>query len=225
MAERKRSASRSAQSTQKKKRPAARKRNDLFAGFRRSKVDFRPDAQESAFLKSLHLTRQQRQRMLRWGLYILVCILALVIQDVIMSRIHIFGATTDLPVAAIMLISILEGSEVGSVYAMLSSIIYHFSGSAPGPYCVGLITVPALLCSLFRQKFWHRSSGSIILCASIALLVYEVGLYVTGLFLGLTRWDRIVYFLLTAAYSIVIMIPLYQLIYKIGRIGGHTWKE
>ena len=142
-----------------------------------------------------------------------------------MSRIHIFGATTDLPVAAIMLISILEGSEIGSVFAMLASIFYHFSGSAPGPYCVGLITVPALLLGLFRQKFWHRSSGSIILCAGIALLTYEVGLYVTGIFMGLTRWDRLPYFLLTSAYTIVIMIPMYQLIYKIGKTGGHTWKE
>ena len=222
MAERKRTARRPAP---KRKAPAPRKRNDLFAQFRRSRVEFRPDAQESAFLKSLHLTLQQRQRLLRWGLYILVCLLSLILQDVIMSRIHIFGATTDLPVAAIMLISILEGSEIGSIFAMLASIFYHFSGSAPGPYCVGLITVPALLLGLFRQKFWHRSSGSIILCAGIALLTYEVGLYVTGIFMGLTRWDRLPYFLLTSAYTIVIMIPMYQLIYKIGKTGGHTWKE
>ena len=222
MAERKRAPRRSAP---KRKQPVPGKRNALFAQFRRSRVEFRPDAQESAFLKSLHLTQQQRQRFLRWGLYILVCVVALIIQDVIMSRIHLFGATTDLPVAAIMLISILEGSEVGSIFAMLASIIYHFSGSAPGPYCVGLITVPALLLGLFRQKFWHRSSGSIILCAGMALLAYELGLYATGLFMGLTRWDRIVYFLLTSAYTIAVMIPLYQLIYKIGKIGGHTWKE
>ena len=64
-----------------------------------------------------------------------------------------------------------------------------------------------------------------ILCSAIAMFIYEMGLYGTAIFLGLTRWDRLSYFLLTALYSILVMIPLYQLIYKIGCIGGHVWNE
>ena len=64
-----------------------------------------------------------------------------------------------------------------------------------------------------------------ILCSAIAMLFYEVGLYGVALFLGRTRWDRLPIFLLTAAYSIAVMIPLYHLIYRIGSIGGHVWNE
>ena len=32
-------------------------------------------------------------------------------------------------------------------------------------------------------------------------------------------------FVLTAAFSCLVLIPLYSLIYKIGLIGGNTWKE
>ena len=79
--------------------------------------------------------------------------------------------------------------------------------------------------TLFRQMYWHRSKGSIILCGSIALTLYEIGLFVVGIGNNLTRWGRLPAFALTAVYSCLLMIPLYSLIYKIGLIGGNTWKE
>ena len=57
------------------------------------------------------------------------------------------------------------------------------------------------------------------------MLVYEAGLFITALFMGLTRFSRGIYFLETAAYSIALMIPLYQLIYRIGQMGDHVWKD
>lgn len=215
------------------KRRRRRKKGNAFARFlvdtvdkiQASRAEFRPDRQESALVKSLHFTKQQRQNLLRWGLLILTCILCLVIQDCVMSRIHLFGATTDLGVAAVLLIALLEGTQTGSIFALLAGTVYFFSGSAPGAYCVALLTIPAMLCGLFRQKFWRRSTGSMILCSAIAMLIYEVGLYGVALFLGRTRFDRLPLFLLTALYSIAVMIPLYQLIYRIGSIGGHVWNE
>ena len=215
------------------KRRRRRKKGNAFARFlvdtvdkiQASRAEFQPDRQESALVKSLHFTKQQRQNLLRWGLLILTCILCLVIQDCVMSRIHLFGATTDLGVAAVLLIALLEGTQTGSIFALLAGTVYFFSGSAPGAYCVALLTIPAMLCGLFRQKFWRRSTGSLILCSAIAMLIYEVGLYGVALFLGQTRFDRFPFFLLTALYSIAVMIPLYQLIYRIGSIGGHVWNE
>lgn len=215
------------------KRRRRRKKGNAFARFlvdtvdkiQASRAEFRPDRQESALVKSLHFTKQQRQNLLRWGLLILTCILCLVIQDCVMSRIHLFGATTDLGVAAVLLIALLEGTQTGSIFALLAGTVYFFSGSAPGAYCVALITVPTMLCGLFRQKYWRRSTGSMLLCSAIAMAVYELGLFAIAVFMGLTHWARFPYFALTALYSIVLMIPLYQLIYRIGRIGGHIWNE
>lgn len=198
---------------------------DRITRYRAERSEFRPDSQESPFLKSLHFTHQQRIRLLRWVLLSLVCILCLVVQDCIMSRFRLFGATTDLAVAAIFLVTIMEGSETGGIFALLASIVYHFSGSAPGAYCVSLISIPGILCALFRQRFWHRGTTSNLLCSSIAMFIYEIGLFLTALFLGLTRLDRFPYFVLTAVYSIVLMIPLYQLIIRIGQMGGHVWKD
>lgn len=187
--------------------------------------EFKPDKPRVSPLKPLRFTHLQWLQTLRWLCYIGVCVLCLVIQDTIMSRITIFGATTDLAVSAMLLITVIEGSDVGSVFILIASTIYYFSGSAPGPYSVGLLTVLGLAATFIRQVVWNRSRSSIVLCAGLAAMAYEFSLYLVGLFLGLTAWFRLPRFLLTGVLTVVAMIPLYYCIYRIGQIGGYTWKE
>lgn len=225
MAERKKTKRRSGPKKTRRSVPVRRRRTDLFARFRKPRAEFREDASGTALVKLLHVTEQQRLHLLRWVLYIVVCLGALVVQDVIMSRLRPLGATTDLAPAAIILIAVLEGSEVGSVFALLTSVVYYFSGTAPGAYSVGFITALSLVLGLFRQKYLHRSAGSIIICAGAAVFLYEIGIFAAGISLGLTRWGRLFYFVLSGIYSAAVMIPLYFLVHRIGLIGGNQWKE
>ena len=218
--------SRSARSAARKRPARQPAKKQKQKRVRRSLVsEFKPDAPLVSPLKSLRFTHLQWLQILRWLGYIGICVLCLVIQDSIMSRVSIFGATTDLAVAAMLLITVLEGSEVGSVFILIASTVFYFSGSAPGPYSVGLLTILGLGASLFRQMVWHRSRGSIVLCAGLAAIIYEIGLYFTGLFMGLTSWYRLPRFLITGLLTAAAMFPLYYVIYRIGQIGGHTWKE
>jgi len=187
--------------------------------------EFKPDPRQNSLSGLFHVTQLQKQRMLKWTLYVLTGILLLTIQDVIMSRVSIFGATTDLPVVYILLITVIEGVDVGSLFVLFASTIYYFSGSAPGPYCIGLLCAVGVIATLLRQAYLRRTKASIVICAGIALTIYEMGLFVVGIGLGLTRWDRVFSFLITAGYSFGVMVLLYPLINRIGLIGGTTWKE
>ncbi len=192
---------------------------------RRKQSDFKPDSQKISLPKLFHTTQLQRLRLAKWGLYILTLILLLTVQDVILSRFRFFGATTDLAVCGILLMTVIEGVDVGSLFVLITSTLYYFSGSAPGPYCIALLSFIGIAATLIRQAWLRRTKLSIVFSAGAALTLYELGLYIVGMALGLTRWDRIFSFLLTAAYSWAVMIPLYSLINKIGLIGGTTWKE
>ena len=187
--------------------------------------EFKPDPRQNSLSGLFHVTQLQKQRMLKWTLYVLTGILLLTIQDVIMSRVSKFGATTDLPVVYILLITVIEGVDVGSLFVLFASTIYYFSGSAPGPYCIGLLCAVGIIATLLRQAYLRRTKASIVICAGIALTIYEMGLFVVGIGLGLTRWDRVFSFLITAGYSFGVMVLLYPLINRIGLIGGTTWKE
>ena len=90
---------------------------------------------------------------------------------------------------------------------------------------IRLLTVFGIAACMFRQIYWHRNRGSIVLCAGLALMLYELGNFVVGISSGLTRWDRMGMFITTGLLSIAVMIPLYSLINRIGQIGGNTWKE
>lgn len=192
---------------------------------RKRNIEFKPDPQTATWVKTLHLTIQQRLQLAKWALYILTIVLCLVVQDVIMSRIRLFGATTDLAVCAILLITVIEGTDTGSLFVLIASTLYYFSGSAPGAYVIALMSFLGVAAVLLRQLYWHRSKGSIVLCTGIALMLYEIGLFVVGIAIGLTLPSRLIYFILTGVYSCLALIPLYSVIYKIGLIGGNTWKE
>ena len=191
----------------------------------RNRSEFKPDAKTATWIKTVRLTQLQQQRLLKWALYILVIVLALVIQDVIMSQLRLFGATTDLAVCVILMITVIEGTEVGSLFVLAASLAYYFSGSAPGAYSIGLLSFLGIAAVMFRQMYLHRSRGSITLCTAIAVMGYELGLFAVGIFSELTLWPRLPYFVLTGAYNALVLIPLYPLICKIGLIGGNTWKE
>lgn len=192
---------------------------------RNRKYEFKPDRTGTKFLKKLHLTQQQRKVLAKWSLFAAVCVGALVIQDVIMSRIHILGATTDLAVSAILVITVLIGSERGSLFSLIASSIYVFGGTAPGPYSIALITIYGTCAALFRESCWRRGFSSTVLCAGVALMLYELSIFSVGLFLGLTLWRRFFIFLLTGILSCIAMLPMYPLVFKIGSIGGDIWKE
>lgn len=196
-----------------------------FSFPKRKQPEFKPDKQGTTWFKTLNVTQSQRDKALKWGLVVALLLFLLVLQDVIMSQVRIFGTTTDLVASAILLITVMEGIQSGSMFVLIASTLFYFSGSAPGPYAVALLTVLGIGACMFRQLYWHRNRGSIVLCAGIALMLYEIMTYGICIFNGLTYWGRIHVFVTKGLLSWAVMLPLYPLIHAIGQIGGNTWKE
>ena len=189
------------------------------------KYEFRPDRTGTSDLGKLYITKKQRLKVLKWTLFALCCLVLLILQDVLMSRLSFFGATTDLVACAILMICLLSGAESGGVFAVAASFIWVFSGSAPGIYSAVLLTALGIFLSIFRQMYLRKGYGATVFCTGIALLGYEMAIFVIGLLLGATRLDRAGFFLLTALYSGLAMPLLYPILSAISKIGGETWKE
>ena len=192
---------------------------------KKNRYEFRPDKVNNDILGKLLLTRQQFSRLLRWLLLSAVCLVGLVFQDVVMSRFQIFGATTDLVPVLIFAVCILQGGESGCIFALVASLLYHFSGSAPGAYCIVLITFLAVLASIFRQAYLRQGFSALMLCCAVCMIIYEMGTFSIGLFLKQTYPARFSLFLLTAAITLVVLPAVYPILMTIGKIGGETWKE
>ena len=187
--------------------------------------EFQADKPHSSLVDKLYITPKQRLSLLKWLLLGLVLLLLSVLQDVVFCRFRLLGATTDLVPCAIILICIMEGVENGCVFALLSSLIYQFSGTAPGMYAMVFLTILSILAAIFRQSYLQKGFGAAFFCTAGALLLYELLVFFMGLFLGLSFPERIVGFLLTSGLSLICIPFVYPLVMLIGTIGGSIWNE
>ena len=189
------------------------------------KYEFQPDKPRVNWLSKLHLTKLQRAALLKWSLYTLLLLVLSLLQDVVFCQFRLFGATSDLLPCAIFLICIMEGSEKGGTFALAGSALYVFSGTAPGAYCMVLITFLAVFVCIFRQGYLQPSFAATMLCTVFCVIVYEMLVFGLGLLLGLTLPSRMIGFAVTAGFSCLAAPVLYPVALFIGSIGGETWKE
>ena len=149
--------------------------------------EFHPDVQNRDVLGKLLLTQKQRKRLLKWLLFTAVCLLGLLVQDVLMSRVDILGATTDLTACCILAVCILQGAHSGSIFALCAAAVFYFSGSAPGPYCILLLTaigifaaigVAAMFAVAFGLNYhWLHYAAIPVMVLSFAMLLGRLELY------------------------------------------------
>ena len=189
------------------------------------KYEFKPDKQGNGLFSRLYLTKLQRQSLLKWGLYGLCLLVLSLLQDMVLCRFRLLGATTELIPCAIFLICLLQDMEDGSVFALVASFMYLFTGSSAGMYVPVLITFLAVGAMFLRQSSLIKGFGSILICTVGAMCVYELIVFCISLFLQLTRPDRFVGFMITAGLSLLSAPVLYPLFAKIGQIGGNSWND
>lgn len=187
--------------------------------------EFRPDKSGSGLLSRLYLTRLQRLSALKWLLYSLVVLILSVLQDVLLCRLDLWGATTDLVPCAVLMVCVLEGAEHGSLFCLISALIYLFSGSSPGYHVLVLLPFLGVGASIFRQSLLRKSFGATVLCSGAVLVLYELAIYAMALFLNLTHTGRFSVALATVGLTLAVMPILYPILVSIGKIGGETWKE
>ena len=191
----------------------------------RRQKDFKPDKEGAGLLARLYITQKQRKSIYKWALYALVLLLLSVVQDVVLCRVRLWGATTDLVPCAIILICVLEGAEGGAIFALVSSLLYLYSGTAPGPYCLVFLVIFSLGISIFRQAYLHQGFAATFLCTAAAVMFYELLLFALGAFLGSTTLPRIRIFALTGAYTVALLPLMYPMFRSISKIGGESWKD
>ena len=187
--------------------------------------EFKPDRQRSDDLGKLLLTKKQSRSLLRWVLFGVVCMVGLLVQDVALYRLSYRDVCAEIMPCLIMMVAIMQGAESGCVFALVMSCVYYLSGSSPGAVVIPMITLPATLVAIFRQGSLRQGFVSILLCAAVGMVIYELSLFGFGLFLERTITQRMDDMVLAALLSLFVVPVAYPLFLAIGKIGGETWKE
>lgn len=191
----------------------------------RKNREFRPDKTTTGILQKLYITKKQRQTLLRWSLYALVLLVLSLLQDVILSKVRIYGGSTDLVPCAILLICVQLGVDKGCVFALIASVMYLFTGSSPGFYVMALLVGIGSLAAMIRENYLQKGFGSAVLCGGGGLMAYELAVFAFTLALGYTTVGRVTAFVSTGVLSALCIPVLYPIVRGIEKIGGDAWKE
>ena len=191
----------------------------------RKKADFRPDSQTRDWVQKLYLTPQQQRRYLKWILLSLLCLVLLVLQDVLFSRMSLYGATVDMVPAVLLLICVIHGAEGGAAFLLAGALVYWLAGSAPGVYVILLIPLFGTVAAAFRQAYLRKGFCTTMMCTGSALILYEVLSFLAALLLGVARFDRAYVVLISTVLSLLTLPVVFVLVWGICKIGGDSWKE
>ena len=191
----------------------------------RKKQEFKPDRLGTGVLDKLWLTPLQQLRVLRWALFGVICVVGLLMQDVLLYRIDIGGGCTDLMPCLIIMVAVMQEPESGGIFALVMSVVYFFSGSAPGVHSIFLLTVLSVAVTIFRQVCLWRGFGAVMTCSSAAMFVYEMALFGVNLFLKQTTLQRFGAAMVTGRLSVLSLFLAYPVLRAISKIGGDSWKE
>ena len=189
------------------------------------KQEFKPDKTGTSLLSKLYITPMQRRVILKWVLFCLCLVGICLVQDVIFSQITIYGACTDLAATAILLTCILLPTETCAIFSVTASTIYFFSGMAAGPYAIMFLTVLGTLTNIVRTGYLRKGFSSTLICTGAAVFLYEMLIFITGVFLGHTTFNRFSIFCITAGISIAAIPILYPTFSAISKLGGDSWKD
>ena len=189
----------------------------------RRKYEFQPDRPQTSILEKLYLTQKQRVNLLRWFLHALTVLILSLIQDVMLCRMSIFGATTDLVPGAIFTLCVLLGCERGCVFALIAGALFAFSGMGPGFHAIALIPVIGIGLSMLQQTLLRKSVSSDLLFLTIAIMVYELVIFGIGVATGETALFRLISAVATGVMTVMSSFILYPIFTAIDKIGGNTW--
>lgn len=189
----------------------------------RRKYEFQPDRPQTSFLEKLYLTKIQRISLVRWTLHALMVLSLSLIQDVILCRMNIFGATTDLVPCAIFVLCMLLGAERGCVFTLIAGALFEFSGMGPGFHTIAAIPIIGIGLSMLQQSLLRKNTGSDLLFIAIAIMIYELAIFAVSLAVGETALFRIISAVATGMMSVMCSFLLYPIFKAIEKIGGTTW--
>lgn len=171
-------------------------------------------------LDKLYITPRQWLRILRWTLYALLFLLAMMAQTVVFGNRTILGVQPDLVPVVIVCVCLREGAERGGLYALLCSLLWWLSGADQGSLCIAVLTVLPVLGSILCRAFLSEEYLPCLCLTVLTLLVEQSAMfflrYMFGGADGILFWKT----LLPCVLVSTLAQPLvYFLVKRIASIG------
>ena len=83
----------------------------------------------------------------------------------------------------------------------------------------------AVFAAIFRQAYLRKGLSALMLCLTLAMVLYELAVFGFCLLLGQVTVGKYMCFLVPAVSSIAVVPVIYPFVKSIHGIGGVAWNE
>ena len=165
------------------------------------------------------MTTRRLFSVLRWALYALVFLLAMMVQTVVLSR-GIHGFFVSCVPLAVACVSMQEGAEGGGAFALAAASLWCLSGADYGSAQIVTLTVAGVLCGgLCQVVLTKKLLPAAGLCA-MTLLLCDGTCFLLRLYLGAAGGAQAAAYLLPSLGISLCFFPLFYVpAHFIARIG------
>lgn len=172
-------------------------------------------------LDKLYITPRQWLRILRWGLYSLLFLLAMLTESSVFGRHTLLGVHPQLAAVVAVCVCFREEAERGGLFALLATLIWCLSGASYGSLNIAVFTIVPVAGTLVCRNILMKRFIPCLLTALAALLLQQLVIFALGYFLnGVGLRYLFVELLPCVGVSLLFQPLLYWLVSCISRIGG-----
>lgn len=162
---------------------------------------------------------RNRISILRWTLWVLLLLAALILQASVCNRIPIFGVTPLLLPVAVACVAMMGSAESGAILGLAGGLLACLCGDSRA-FVIPAMTLAGALAGGLCSLYFTRSLLPALLMAAIALLLCELPACLLQCYLGRAPLSALWRVLLPELlYSLLYTFPLYWLSRRIRLLG------
>lgn len=121
---------------------------------------------------------------LKWVLYALGFLLALLLESSALGHTRFFGAPLSLTPPYVCCVACREGHEAGGVFALGAALFWALSGVTGGPVVVALLPGACMAASFLCGAYFTRTLLPAMAGCLFSLVLCQGGIYAVRLFMG-----------------------------------------
>lgn len=159
---------------------------------------------------------------IRMALYVLVLVLAELIQTAVFGSLHLGIVPCVMPVA-VACISVFEGAEKGSIFGLVGGCIWAWSRelSYYGAWCIVALTLVGILAGIVTERFLLQGIKTALTISAVALVITEGFFTISNIASGQIPFSSLFStFVPASVIALLFCFAFYPLAAQISRIGG-----
>lgn len=172
-------------------------------------------------LDKLYITPRQWLRILRWTMYSLLFLTALLVQTVVLGNRTLFGTHPTFVPLVITCVCLREGAERGGLFALLASLFWCLSGADQGSLSIFTLTVVPVLGTVVCSAVLNNRFLPCLALSFLTLCCDQFLCFAVKFFLGQMSGALFVRELIPCVFVSILCQPLiYWLVKCIAKIGA-----